>query len=137
MSDIIERKNFNLDVNKLESGDLKNVLTQFIDAAKEYAIVKEQEKIKRINMDYQMKKYLVRLKIQRDLVENYLNETFAIRREVITKIFDRLDHAVIENDTEVIVTSLNSLEGIVKADPLKEIHKLGQVFENDDDILEI
>lgn len=114
--------------------DLLKVMETFIQAKKEYGIVKEQEVTKRMAIDNDLTKYLKKVENSREILIGHLSEQYSIRRESMNGIFERLDRALDENKDEVAIAALNTLEGIIKTSPLTEIDKIGKAFEEDGEL---
>jgi len=131
-------KNSNkLNLNKLNSKDAASVLKSFIEAKKEYEIVREQETTKRLAIENNMKMYIAKLTAQREIIENSLRVEYAMRKETIEQMFSYVDRAFDEDKNEIVIAALDKIEGIVKESPLVGIAKIGMAFENDDIELEI
>jgi hypothetical protein len=117
-----------IDLSKLESKDLKDAITSFIDAYKDYQITKEQEHTKREAIDADLKKYLTKVNQTKDVLSDYLSNQFSSRKETIDELFTRLDRALDEDKDNVAIQVLTTLEGIVKENPLKEVEQIGKAF---------
>jgi len=130
----IQKKAAGFDLSKLESADLKEAFVAFIHAKKEYEIVREQEQTKRQAIDADLKKYLTKVELTQQFLTSHLTEQYAVRRETIDKLFDRLDRELENNNDAVAIHLLTTLEGIVKENPLREIDLIGKAFASGSDL---
>lgn len=111
----------------MNSSDLKDAFVQFINEKKEYEVVKEQETTKREAIHADLQKYLTKVN-QTKILVNHLSSKYITRKETLEKVFEKLDQALEQNKDSVAIQIVNSLEGIVKENPLKEIEQIGKAF---------
>jgi hypothetical protein len=126
-----------VDFNKLSSADLADVLKTIAVSYKEYGITKELEATKRdkISVDLQVK--LNKIREKRDVLEIYFEKEYAVRRETVCDLLDRLDRAMDEDKNDVAIAALSKLGEIIQASPLRDLDKIGRVFDDPDGELEI
>jgi len=120
----------NIIIPKPSPTQVFDALKIIVDAHKENQQVMEIEQTKRKAIEAQKEVELKKLKKQRKVLEQYLEETFSERKMVITKMFDVLDKGIDSNNLELIQQSLASIVAIAKESPLKGIQNLIQDFDN-------
>ncbi len=125
------------DMPKLSSKDAANVFKELINAKKEYELVREQEVTKRQEIAANLNYHLEKLSMQRDMIENYLEKDFAMRKETIDEIFSRMDRAYNDQNYEVVIKALDSVEGIVKQSPMADMFQMKKIMSDDSLELEI
>ena len=125
------------DIGKLKSKDAASVLNSLINAKKEYEITCEQETTKRMKIKADMDKYILKLQLQKEAFQLALHEEYSLRKQTIEEMFSYVERAYEDDKIEVVIGALNSIENIVKENPLQSIAKIGQAFEDDDVELEI
>ena len=135
MKNLMKKKK--TDIGKLKSKDAASVLNSLINAKKEYEITCEQETTKRMKIKADMDKYILKLQLQKEAFQLALHEEYSLRKQTIEEMFSYVERAYEDDKIEVVIGALNSIENIVKENPLQSIAKIGQAFEDDDVELEI
>jgi len=132
-----QRQKFDINeiANKSNPLDVFEAFKVFITAKKEYEIVKEQEFTKRKAIDIDLQKFQITSANKREFIKEYFVNQFSDRREVIERNFTLLDRALDENKDNIAIQILDTIGGIIKENPLKEIDKIGKAFEDDDEEL--
>lgn len=137
MTNEVAKKATNKGLKNLSSKDTANVLIKMIEAKREYETVREQEITKRYEIESDLKKYILKLSNQREIIENSLEKEYSMCRETIDKMFSYVDRALDEGKDEIVIAALDNIEGIVKESPLAGLAKITKAFENDNVDLEI
>lgn len=99
-----------------------------VGAHREYKQTVEVEQTKRAASAAWRDVNVERLKQQGEFLQNYLQNTFAERRNTIDKMFKRLDDGVANGDLDMVNMAMNSIVGIVQSSPLKEAEKIIQAL---------
>ena len=115
--------------------DTVNVIREMINAKKEYEITREVETSKRLEIESNLRKHIATLTLKRDQFITVLDKEYSMRKYSIDRMFDLLDKAYEDGNMDVVIQSLDSIEGIVKTSPLKEILQIGKIFESDDELV--
>ena len=136
LSKITENKRFpNIDLDKLNSEDLGNVLKKLIESKKEYEIAKEQEATKRMAIENNMVQYLKTLEAKKEFLSKAFAEEYNIRKDTINEMFNVIERALDEDKDSIVIAALDNIEKVVKESPLKGIAQIANAFENDDEEL--
>lgn len=126
---------------KLPVSDLNLVsksIKLLFDSWKDYKSIHELEVTKREYIKAQRDKKIKEIQDQRDLIEQYLIETFSERKKVITKMFDVLDKGIDTGDKELIANAMNTIIATIQTSPLKDIQNMRlQLDDPDVDFIEI
>jgi hypothetical protein len=132
-----QRQNFDINeiTNKSNPIDVFEAFKIFITAKKEYEIVIEQENTKRKFIDTNLQKFLIKNESKKEFIKEYLANQFSDRREIIERNFNLLDKVLDEDKDNVAIQILDTIGGIIRESPLKEIDKIGKAFEDDDEEL--
>lgn len=105
-------------------GQLGESLGKVIDAAKEYAIVREQEVTKRELISAHRDVMLEQIRSNRELLQLAIDRTFDERGKVLDRQFEALDAGLASGDSELIRMALDSIVDVVKSTPFKNIQEL-------------
>lgn len=128
-------KKKDLPIYKLESPDIVTVLKEMITAKREYEITKETEHTKRNEITANLMIHMKKMSDQRDMFSEALQMEYHMRHETIDRMFVYLERAYFDGNTEVVVQSMKSIEGIIKNSPLKELLAIGKLLEDDGDLI--
>lgn len=120
----------NSPLGKMNSGDTASVLTQLINAKKEYEMCIEQETTKRQAIESDLKKYMADIQLKRDVIFSVLENQYKMRSDSINKMYELLDTAYADGRDEVVIQALTSIEGIIKESPAKELLTIREAFTN-------
>ena len=115
-------------LGKMNSKDTASVLTQLIQAKKEYEMCVEQETTKRKEIEANMLMYLETLNLKRDIVFSVLEEQYRMRRESIDNLYALLDKAYDDGRDDVVIQAISSIEGIIKESPAKDLLNIEEAF---------
>ena len=124
-------------LGKMNSKDTASVLTQLIQAKKEYEMCVEKETTKRKEIESNMVMYLETLKLKRDIVFSVLEEQYKLRKESIENLYELLDKAYEDGRDDVVIQAISSIEGIIKESPAKDLLNIEEGFRNPDKTLTI
>lgn len=113
-----------------------SAIEMLITSHKEYKIIAEQERTKRQAIQAWKETRLAQIQSQKEILQNYLEYTFAERKLSISKMFDALDVAIQSNNLEMINVAIGSIVGIIQTSPLKQVDSL-MVGLNDDNVKHI
>lgn len=113
------------------------VFSSLINGAVGYMNAHDLEKTQRQQIKADLTRDMQRVQAERDVLENYLRKTFSERKEVIDKMFLRLDRALDEDRGDVAIQALASIEGIVKESPLEALLQTRKALETPGAVLEI
>ncbi len=108
-----------------------------LDAKKEYAIVREQEQSKRLAIASDLQKHVASISATKEILERHLANEYSLRKETISEILSRLDHAIENNQETTAAAALGAIRGIVATNPLNGIAEVCRVLESDNGTLEI
>lgn len=106
------------------------------DAWVSYKKVHEVEKTKRESIKAQRDVAITKIKAQKDILEQYLIQSFSERKFVIEETFKRLDSALESDNLDLASQAMQSIVSIVKESPLKQVNEL-VAMTNDPNIDEI
>ncbi len=96
----------------------------FFEAWFDYKKVREVEETKRESIRAQRDVAIAKIKAEKEILEKYLEQSFAERRYTIEETFKRFDSALESNNLELASQAMQSIVCIVKESPLKQINKL-------------
>jgi hypothetical protein len=102
-------------------------LQQIISAYAEYKIIAEQEQTKRREIDVWEKETIAKITTQRDLLMAYLERSFDERAENFRALFAVVDSAIASGNNQQLALTLNSITGIAKSSPFKDLANLASV----------
>ena len=123
------------DLIKNNIGKVKPSPTQAVDGVKmvynawvENVKIHEEEEAKRVEIRARKEVDLERIRAQKAILENYLENTFSERKAVISGMFMALDKGIEANNNELIQQSLGAIVSIAKESPLAGIQSLVSDF---------
>jgi len=93
--------------------------------------VTEQERTKREQIAAYKEVELAKISSQKEILQTYLSNVFAERKEVINKLFDTLDQGIQKGDTTLIQQSLAGVVAIAKESPLSGVQSLLNDYEDE------
>ena len=119
--------------NKLTGRSLKtpaevcSTLKAFSEAATDAVKFCEVQKTKREEIKAERDVRIARLRVQRDIVMEYLKQSYDERRNLFEEQFKVVDHALMTGNTEVLALSLQSINDLAKSSPFKALADIGNV----------
>lgn len=119
--------------NKLTGRSLKtpsevaSTLKAFSEAATDAVKFCEVQKTKREEKKAERDVRIARLRVQRDIVMDYLERSFDERRYLFEQQFKVVDHALMTGNTEELALSLQSINDLAKSSPFKALADIGNV----------
>lgn len=119
--------------NKLTGRSLKtpsevaSTLKAFSEAATDAVKFCEVQKTKREEIRADRDVRIARLRVQRDIVMDYLERSFDERRFLFERQFEVVDHALTTGNIEELALSLQSINDLAKSSPFKALADIGNV----------
>lgn len=119
--------------NKLTGRSLKtpsevaSTLKAFSEAATDAVKFCEVQKTKREEIKAERDVRIARLRVQRDIVMEYLKQSYDERRNLFEEQFKVVDRALMTGNTEVLALSLQSINDLAKSSPFKALADIGNV----------
>lgn len=119
--------------NKLTGRSLKtpsevaSTLKAFSEAATDAVKFCEVQKTKREEIRADRDVRIARLRVQRDIVMDYLERSFDERRFLFDRQFEVVDHALTTGNIEELALSLQSINDLAKSSPFKALADIGNV----------
>lgn len=119
--------------NKLTGRSLKtpsevaSTLKAFSEAATDAVKFCEVQKTKREEKRADRDVRIARLRVQRDIVMDYLERSFDERRFLFERQFEVVDHALTTGNIEELALSLQSINDLAKSSPFKALADIGNV----------
>ncbi|MBD2187996.1 hypothetical protein [Pseudanabaena mucicola] len=113
--------------------DTMQCFQEIMTAYTEYKIVSEQEKTKRRSIEACEKTTIAQIESQCDVMLDYLERTFDERASNFRFLFQKVDQAIKNADSEQLTLALNSITEIAKSSPFKDLADLTQVKKSLDD----
>jgi hypothetical protein len=107
--------------------DTMQCFQEIMAAYTEYKIVSEQEKTKRRGIEAWEKTTISQIESQRDVMLDYLERTFDERASNFRILFQTVDQAIKNSDSEQLTLTLNSITEIAKSSPFKDLADLTYV----------
>lgn len=109
-----------------------------VEAYKDYNHIKQVETTKREMIRAQRDVAISRIQAQKEVLQDYLQRTFAERASNFSHMFDMLDHGLASGDDKEIGIAMNMIVKQMEINPLEGINQLmsGNVIDqiNDPDI---
>ncbi|MBQ9274747.1 MAG: hypothetical protein IJ228_08040 [Succinivibrio sp.] len=102
----------------------KHASTGLFDAWKEWKKVHEVEKTKRESIRAQRDVAIERIRAEREVLQYYLEQTFAERRAVIAGMFEALDQGLKSDNLAIAERAMQSIVDTVRTSPLAEVKNL-------------
>lgn len=115
-------------LGKMNSKDTASVLSQLIQAKKDYEMCKETEYTKRMDIEADLKKHMESVQLQRDVIFEVLEKEYSMRKDNIDRMYSILDKAYDDGRDEVVIQALESIEGIIKEGPAKALLTVREAF---------
>jgi hypothetical protein len=113
--------------NQVSKINPTEAISQLYSAYSEYKQVVQHEKTKRKEIEAVKKVDIERIHAQRDIIMTYLDKSFDERKDIFKKYFDVLDAALESGQIDTIVKTLDSITGLAKSSPFKDIASIVQV----------
>lgn len=95
-----------------------------VKAHHDYKTIVEYEKTKRAGIEAWRDVRVTSIQAQKELLHDYLQQTFAERRHVIDEMFDRLDQGIASGDMSLMNMAMSSIVNIVQSSPLKDAQQI-------------
>jgi hypothetical protein len=102
-------------------------LQEIVTAAKEYAIVAAEEKTKRREIEAWEKITLTKIKLQSELLLEYLDRSFDERKENFRNLFSVVDQSIQSGNNEQLGLALAAITELAKSSPFKDLANLNTV----------
>ncbi|MDJ0615261.1 MAG: hypothetical protein QNJ63_00725 [Calothrix sp. MO_192.B10] len=102
-------------------------LQQMVSAYIDYLQIAEQEKTKRRKIEALEKETIAKINAQRELLMEYLDNSFDERAKNFRSLFSLVDRAMESANNEQLAHALNSITEIAKSSPFKDLANLGSV----------
>jgi hypothetical protein len=113
--------------------DAMQCFQEIMTAYTAYKIVSEQEQTKRHSIEACEKTTIAQIESQRDVMLDYLELAFDERASNFRFLFQKVDQAIENADSEQLALALNSITEIAKSSPFKDLADLTQVKKSLDD----
>lgn len=94
----------------------------------DYKMIAQQERTKRAEIAAWRDVQVSSIQAQKELLHDYLAQTFAERRHTIDEMFARLDRGIEDANMDVMNMAMNSIVNIVQSSPLKEAQQIMQAL---------
>ena len=94
----------------------------------DYKVTAQQEHTKRADIAAWRDVQVASIQAQKDLLHDYLAQTFAERRHTIGEMFARLDKGIEDGNMDVMNMAMSSIVNIVQSSPLKEAQQIMQAL---------
>jgi len=104
--------------------DTMQCFQEIMAAYTEYKIVSEQDKTKRRGIESWEKTTISQIEFQRDVMLDYLERTFDERASNFRLLFQTVDQAIKNSDSEQLTLTLNSITEIANSSPFKDLADL-------------
>ena len=112
-------------------------VTGTIGQITEYLRVAEQENTKRTEILAKRDVALATVRAQRDSFMKLMHYTFQERAAVIQKQFEALDHALANNNAEIVTASLNAMVSVIKTSPFKDAQEMHKALGSKDFVVRL
>lgn len=109
-----------------------SVMSRLIETHHEYKKLAAQEKTRREAINAWKDVRLADLKSQKEILRQYLEETFKERKQMIDGLFEALDKGIENNNPELINVAIGGIVNIASQSPLQQVDKLMFAMRNDD-----
>lgn len=109
-----------------------SVMSRLIETHHEYKKLAAQEKTRREAINAWKDVRLADLKNQKEILRQYLEETFKERKQMIDGLFEALDKGIENNNPELINVAIGGIVNIASQSPLQQVDKLMFAMRNDD-----
>lgn len=120
----------NLPINPTDAASTS--LKMMVSAWSEYKKVAEAESTKRTEIAAWKEVNITKINAQKEILEQYLAETFKERATTIKEMFQRLDRGIDEGNPDLINATLGGIIEMARISPLKEATKLIAAINNPD-----
>lgn len=107
--------------------EVASTLKAFSEAATDAVKFCEVQKTKREEIRADRDVRIAQLRVQRDIVMDYLKRSFDERRYLFEQQFKVVDHALMTGNTEELALSLQSINDLAKSSPFKALTDIGNV----------
>lgn len=105
-------------------------LDMVVQAFADYKKVVEVERTRRELIAARREVELERIRSQRHLLEGYLQQVFAERRDIIAGLFERLDQGLDSGNDALIQQCLGGIVAVASQSPLKDAHDLMRAMDD-------
>ncbi len=107
-------------------------LKMVVEAFKENHRVTQEERTKRKNIEVQREIAIKTIKAQRDILKEFIENSFKERKENFDELFKALDKSLEVNDHESLSIILGGIVKLAETSPLSQAKKLINDYENPD-----
>jgi len=101
--------------------DVLTAIKQLGEKAMEAVKFCEEQETKREEIRAQRDREIEIIRAQKEMIMTYLEKTFDERRMIFNKQFEILDNAVSKGDTELLATTLDSINQLATSSPFKSL----------------
>jgi len=101
--------------------DVLAAIKQLGEKAMEAVRFCEEQETKREEIRAQRDREIEIIRAQREMIMTYLDKTFDERRMIFNKQFEILDNAISKGDTELLATTLDSINQLATSSPFKSL----------------
>lgn len=112
---------------KSGSLDAFNALSVLVNATSEAFSTHQVEKTKRDQLRTYRETEIAQIKSSEKMLRDYFDRIFAERRQIHTKLFDTLDHALETGDAAVVQSVVGGIVDVATSSPLADLGNLGEL----------
>jgi ribonucleotide reductase alpha subunit len=102
-------------------------LNTLVQAWHEYQVIVEQEKTKRRDLESQEKVTLAAIKAKRDILIQYLEQSFDERSENFQRLFHLVDQSLSSGDNQQLAVILEKITTLAQSSPFQAFSDLSMV----------
>lgn len=109
------------------------LLNTIINAYTEVERITETEKTKRYAIEQQSKVALAKIDAQKAVLMQYIEYTFAERKNIFDKLFNVVDDAIKKGDNQQLALGLKNMTDLATSNPFKDlisVEKVGNALED-------
>ena len=117
--------------------NVMEVVKEITVAAKEYAIVCEQEDTKRIEIGKQRDCIIENIRSRKEVILRALDKVYDERAETLKKQFDVIDYALDNDNIEILQVGLGAVIKLVETSPIANFKQFSLDYNDPNKVIDI
>lgn len=117
--------------------NIAEVVKEITAAAKEFAIICEQEETKRVAIKSHRDVQIANINAQKIIILKVLESSCEERRLVIEKEFEVIDKALLDGNIEMLQTGLGAVVKVIESSPIANFGEFSALYNDNTKVIEI
>ncbi|PIQ08219.1 MAG: hypothetical protein COW71_13105 [Ignavibacteriales bacterium CG18_big_fil_WC_8_21_14_2_50_31_20] len=127
---VVKQKIFKSASKKIPGINFLSVVEEVTSAIKEYSIIVQEEKTKRVAIKSQRDYLIEEIKSKKEIILTYLEKSYDERASILKKQFEIVDKAIDSNNIEMLQVGLGAVIKVLENSPLSDFNEFKSLYDN-------